>query len=114
MALALLAEEGINCQARRVTTLEEFTNALQKGAFDLILSDLSSSVDGLAALFIAQQIQPQLPFIFLTDIRDVRTAAMAHKGGATDFLPKGRLSYLPPAVKKVLVNVDQQGSLPRC
>jgi|SRR6056297_2381896 len=108
MALALLAEEGINCQARRVATLEEFTDALQKGSFDLILSDLSSIVDGLTALSISRQIQPQLPFIFLTDSNDVKTAVKANKSGATDYLPKGRLSHLPPAVKKALTTVEGQ------
>lgn len=106
MALALLAEDGINCQTRRASTLEGFTDALETEVFDLVLSDLSRVVDGLAALSIARKICPELPFIFLTDVSDARTAYEATKIGATDYLLKGRLSHLAPAVKKALSDAE--------
>jgi PAS domain S-box-containing protein len=109
LALALLAEEGFSCQTTRVPTLDGFSIALEDGGpFDLILSDLSSVVDGHGALALARNTQPGVPFIFLTGTGGAETVVEALKSGASDYVIKGRLSRLAPAVQRALAEARER------
>ena len=69
LAEALLKKSGIDCEITTVQTRIEFVQSLQKDAWDLILADYSlPSFDGLAALTIAHQLCPDIPFIFVTGV----------------------------------------------
>ena len=62
---ALLADGGLSCAIRRVETRHTFTSALNDGQVDLILAEFSlPGFDRGGALELAQQLAPDVPFIF--------------------------------------------------
>ena len=102
-----LAIEGIDSDITRVQTESEFRNALEQG-FDLILADYTlPSFDGLSALRIVRQIQPDLPFLFVSGTLGEEVAIEALKIGATDYVLKQRLSRLVPAVRRALREAEE-------
>ncbi len=69
----------------------------------LILSDYwLPTFDGGKALEIAKRIAPNIPFIFVTGVLGEEVAVNMLKEGATDYVLKGRLSRLAPAVGRAL------------
>ncbi|MGL4621094.1 response regulator [Chroococcidiopsis sp.] len=100
---ALLAESEIECELIQVKTRSEFQAALERGGFDLILSDYSlPGFDGISALVMARQLCPDVPFIFVTATMGEEVAIETLKGGATDYVLKQRLERLIPAVERSL------------
>src|SRR5580700_10425783 len=98
-----LETEGVACDVTRVETESTFLVALHKGGFDLILADYAlPSFDGLSALRIARQQQPDLPFIFVSGTMGEEVAIEALKIGATDYVLKTRLSRLVFSVQRAL------------
>ncbi len=64
---ATLEAAGIVCQIKRVQDRDEFTQALQQREYDLILGDYRlPAYDGLSAVRLAQELRPDLPFIFVS------------------------------------------------
>jgi PAS domain S-box-containing protein len=100
---ATLEGEGIRSELTRVETEPDFIAALKPGTFDLILADYTlPSFDGLSALRIAQQRAPEVPLIFVSGTLGEDVAIEALKTGATDYVLKGRLGRLAPAVTRAL------------
>jgi PAS domain S-box-containing protein len=98
-----LEEEGITCDLIRVETEGEFSAALGRDRFDLILADYTlPSFDGLSAMKLAQRISPDAPFIFVTGTLGEEVAIEALKSGATDYVFKTRLARLAPAVERAM------------
>src|SRR5947207_597414 len=62
-----LADDGIHVEVTRVMKRQTFTDALEEGAFDLILSDYSMpGFDGGSALALAHERCPETPFVFVS------------------------------------------------
>ena len=100
---AALEGEGIQSELTRVETEQDFLAALKRERLDLILADYTlPSFDGLSALRIAQQHSPDVPFIFVSGTLGEDVAIEALKTGATDYVLKGRLRRLTPAVTRAL------------
>src|SRR3990172_11892466 len=98
-----LSAAGFLCQVTRVVTERDFTSSLQEGDFDLILADYSlPSFDGKAALAIAREAAPDVPFLFLSGTLGEEVAIESLKMGATDYAIKDRLSRLRLPVKSSL------------
>jgi PAS domain S-box-containing protein len=105
---ATLTEGGITCELMHVTTAAEFTDALAQNRFDLILSDYSlPGFDGIAALEMAQQCSPNIPFIFVTATMGEEVAIETLKLGATDYVLKQRLSRIVPSITRALREADE-------
>jgi PAS domain S-box-containing protein len=103
LILANLAEGGIECAPTRVQTRAEFLAALGREAFDLILADYTlPAFDGLAALQIAQEVCPEVPFLIVSGAVGEERAIETLKRGATDYVLKQRLERLTPAVRRAL------------
>jgi PAS domain S-box-containing protein len=99
----LLEADNISCEVTRAQTRTEFLSGLEDPAIELILADYKlPSFDGLAALKLAQDKRPDLPFIFVSGTLGEEVAIEALKIGATDYVLKGRLSRLVPSVKRAL------------
>jgi PAS domain S-box-containing protein len=93
--------------ARRVDTREGFCQGLQESPPDLILADYRlPSFDGIAALAIARQVCPKVPFIFVSGSIGEERAIENLKTGATDYVLKERLGRLAPAVKRALQEAE--------
>jgi PAS domain S-box-containing protein len=98
---AMLAEGGITCELIQVQTGEEFQAKLNSSCYDLILSDYTiPGFDGFAALKIAQQQCPHVPFIFVTATMGEEVAIETLKSGATDYVLKQRLDRLIRALRE--------------
>ena len=99
LLLVSLAEAGYDPSAERVQTAEGMRRALARGGWQIILSDYSlPTFSAPEALAIAQELQPELPFIIVSGTVGEDTAVSALKAGASDFLIKGRLTRLAPAI----------------
>jgi len=100
---SLLKAEGIVCVFHRVETQTEFEAALEQGSFDLIISDFTlPSFSGRAALEMARENCPGVPFIFVSGTIGEEFAVDALKEGAVDYVLKDRLSRLPAAVRRAV------------
>lgn len=100
---ALLVEDGIEYEMARVAREADFVAALDAGQIDLILADFTlPGFDGMTALGMVRERYPDLPFIFVTGTMGEETAIEAFKQGATDYVIKGRLSRLAPAIRRAL------------
>ena len=98
-----LAVHGITCEIRRVETETDFVAALDEGGFEVILANYTiAGVDGLAALNIAQERSPDVPFIFVSETLRQDVAIEALKSGATDCILKSELPRLVPSLKHAL------------
>ena len=111
---AMLERHGISCQIERVETREDFVAALERGSFDLILSDFSlPSFNGLTGLELAREMRPDIPFLFVSGTLGEDVAIQALKSGATDYVLKERLGRLAPAVRRAVADAEERRALAR-
>ena len=109
-----LERHGISCQIERVETRDDFVTALERGGFDLILSDFSlPSFNGLAGLELARQLRPDIPFLFVSGTLGEDVAIEALKSGAKDYVLKERLARLAPAVHRAISDAEERRALQR-
>ena len=122
LTLAALDDAGVAHTAVRVDTADAFAAALEPGPAgvgsdgrtadgvasngggpDLILSDyLLPAFNGAAALRLARQRRPDVPFIFVSGVLGEETAIESLRDGATDYVLKQRLNRLGPAVRRAV------------
>jgi CheY-like chemotaxis protein len=104
-----LESAGIVCQIDRVQNRDEFTQALQQGKYDIILGDYRlPTYDGVSALRLAQELRPDLPFIFVSGTLGEDAAIDGFTQGATDYVLKQKLSRLTPAVQRALREAENR------
>lgn len=104
-----LEKEGLSFSITRALSRKEFEAGLERGGVDLILSDFSlPGFDGLSALAIAREKTPEIPFIFVTGTMGEERAVESLKGGAVDYVLKGSLQRLGPAVRRALGDVKER------
>src|SRR4051794_4341042 len=93
---ALLEDDGIACTINCVKTRSDYEAALDRGDFDLILSDYSlPKFDGMSALALARERRPEKPIIFVSGTIGEEAAVEALKQGALDYVLKDQLARLP-------------------
>src|SRR6266568_2028949 len=104
-----LREAGLSWDVVRVETRESFVAALEKGGFDLIVSDYRlPTFDGLEALRETRTRRPELAFVFFTATLGEERAVEALKAGATDFVAKGNRERLPPALQRAVAEAAER------
>jgi PAS domain S-box-containing protein len=109
LILSTLERHGFNCDVERVETREDFATALDQGGFDIIISDFSlPSFNGLSALELARERQPDVPFLFVSGTIGEEVAIEALKSGATDYVLKDRLPRLVSAVRRALQDAAER------
>ncbi len=87
----------------RVDTPQRMTDALAAHPWDLIIADYSMPYfSGPAALTMARERAGDIPFILVSGEVGEETAVQAMKAGANDYLFKGDLKRLVPAVEREL------------
>src|SRR6266851_10206272 len=90
----------------RVQTADAMKAALVRTPWDLVLSDYTMpGFSGPAALAVLQETGRDLPFIIISGTIGEDIAVAALKAGADDFLVKGRLARLVPAIEREVQNV---------
>jgi two-component system cell cycle sensor histidine kinase/response regulator CckA len=97
---------GYDVTSERVQTAETMKEALAHATWDIVLSDYSMpAFSGPAALDVLQASGCDLPFIIISGTIGEETAVSALKAGANDYLLKGRLTRLVPAIERELRDV---------
>jgi PAS domain S-box-containing protein/putative nucleotidyltransferase with HDIG domain len=108
-----LQRGGILFASTRVCTREGFIRALDERALDLILADYKlPAFDGIAALAIAREKCPEVPFILVSGEISEEMALEAVHGGATDYVFKDGLLRLVPSVHRAMHEVEERAQ--RC
>jgi PAS domain S-box-containing protein len=95
------AEYGII--SKRVETAYQMQAALREQPWDLVLADYNlPEFDAPSALAVLQKSGLDIPFIIVSGVIGEETAVALMKAGAHDYLLKGNLARLVPAVNREL------------
>jgi PAS domain S-box-containing protein len=103
LLLRELKNSGYDTEYERVETAEDMVSALQEKQWDIILSDFSMpKFNGAEALKLLGESGVDIPFIFVSGTMGEDAAVNAMLAGAGDFVVKGNLKRLAPAVEREL------------
>ncbi|MCI0405376.1 MAG: ATP-binding protein [candidate division Zixibacteria bacterium] len=91
----------------RVDRPEAMKNALEKSAWDLVLSDFTMPhFNGMAALSVLKETRQDIPFIIVSGSIGEDIAVACMKAGASDYIMKNNLNRLVPAVARELAEAE--------
>jgi PAS domain S-box-containing protein len=109
-----LARSNIPFDARCVDSRDGFVRQLDDFQPHLILSDYTlPRFDGMAALSLARERAPAVPFLIVTGSVNEETAVGCMKAGATDYLLKSNLARIGPAIEAALARVEARAEKSR-
>lgn len=98
LLVAHLARGGMCAQTRRVETAEQFIEAIAE-PWDIVVSDYNlPGFTGLVALEALKASDRDVPFVLVSGEIGEETAVEAMRNGASDYLQKGHLARLAPAL----------------
>ena len=98
-----LTRAGYYVSAKRVDNAVDLRRSLQQAEWDVVVADYTMpGFSGTKALDIVREQHPDLPFIFVSGTIGEDTAVAAMKTGAQDYIMKGNLARLAPAVEREL------------
>ncbi len=101
--VSLLRAGGCEVISRRVETAVAFTEALSEQPWDLVLADYNlPQFSAPEALKLLQEQGVDLPFVIISGGIGEDIAVAAMKAGAHDYLMKGNLTRLLPAIEREL------------
>jgi two-component system cell cycle sensor histidine kinase/response regulator CckA len=104
-----LERGGYDLEYECVETADAMKAALAHGAWDVVLSDYTlPTFSAPSALALLRETDHDIPFIIVSGTIGEETAVAALKAGAHDFLVKGRLGRLIPAIERELRDVVQR------
>lgn len=104
-----LRRAGLAVEHRLVDTEPAFQKQIGEFAPHVIISDFSMPhFDGMAALALARELAPEVPFIFVSGTIGEEYAIRALKSGATDYVLKTNLVRLPAAVERALQDARER------
>jgi len=102
-----LSKGSYDLYSERVDTAEAMEAALSARAWDLVISDfVMPHFSGLDALQMLRESGIDIPFIIVSGKIGEETAVDAMKAGADDYILKGNLARLAPAVKRELADAE--------
>ncbi len=88
---------------------EEFQAALKQTPFDLIISDFTlPAYSGIAALAASKKLQPDTPFIFISEAGGEEQVLEGLKSGAEDYVLKDHLHRLGPVARRALLEARER------
>ena len=113
---ALLLDElerlGYDLAWERVETREAMIAALERSKWDLIISDFRMpQFSAPEALAVWRELGVELPFIIVSGTIGEEEAVESMKAGALDFVIKGRLARLGPAISRGLREFEERRTL---
>jgi diguanylate cyclase (GGDEF)-like protein/PAS domain S-box-containing protein len=107
LIVRLLKKAGYEVVSEQIETAEQMAATLEKRAWDMVISDYRlPQFDGNAALALLKEKQQDIPFIIVSGTIGEEAAVEMMKAGAHDYLMKGNLERLAPAVKRELDNAE--------
>ena len=109
LALAALADGGLECVADTAGGREVFERLFAPERYDIVLADYSlPGYTGLDALATVRAADPLLPFILVSGALGEERAVEALRAGANDFVLKENLGRLAQAVVRALEECRQR------
>ena len=107
LLLRELRKGGYDPVFERVDTAEAMQQALRQRPWDIIVSDyLMPKFSGLAALSVLHDSGQDLPFIIVSGNIGEDIAVQTMKAGAHDYILKGNLARLIPAIERELRDAE--------
>jgi len=107
LILCELAQGGLSFDSTRVESAEEMSTALFGADWDIVLSDYSlPNFSAPEALALLQASEKDIPFIIVSGCVGDEAAVAMMKAGAHDFIIKGSLARLVPAVNRCLLETE--------
>jgi PAS domain S-box-containing protein len=104
-----LQRGGYDVTFERVQNGQDFTSALVRQKWDVILSDYSlPTFNAPAALKVVQELNLDIPFIIVSGTVGEDTAVAAMKAGAHDFFAKDKLKLLMPAIEREMREAEDR------
>ncbi len=111
MLVSLLRKSGYDPACERVETAEAMQSALPARTWDIVLADYNlPQFNALSALRLLQESGLDLPFIIVSGGIGEDIAVAAMKAGEHDYLMKGNLNRLAPAVERELREAANRAS----
>jgi two-component system, NarL family, sensor histidine kinase UhpB len=109
LELAALAAAGLDCATDTAPGRAEFERRFAPDRYDIVLADYSlPDYTGLDALARVRGSDALLPFILVSGALGEERAVEALRAGASDFVLKGNLNRLGPAVARALAECRQR------
>jgi len=103
LVLREMARRGHRTDHRVVDTAAALTQAIDEGRWDLVIADFTlPQFSGARALEMVRARDPDVPFIFVSGSIGEAAAVAAMKAGAQDYIIKGNLARLVPAIEREL------------
>lgn len=98
-----LERAGFQVQFQRVQSADAFSDALAEGRWELVLCDHTlPKFNGTEALRIFRKSALDIPFIMVSGTLGEEAAVSSMREGASDYVLKGNLTRLAPAVEREL------------
>jgi PAS domain S-box-containing protein len=109
LLLRELQRGGFSPVYERVDTSAAMRSALDRQAWEIVISDHNMpQFSSIAALAILKEKQLDIPFIIVSGVLGEDAAVTAMKSGAQDYIMKGKLSRLVPAVERELREAENR------
>lgn len=106
-----LSRGGLHCSIYRVDSLEDLRQALDDGDWDVVISDFHlPGFDAGHVLTALQTSGKDLPFIIVSGVIEADHAVTLLKRGAHDFINKGALARLVPAIEREMREAVERAS----
>ncbi len=103
LLLRAIQQGGYSVAYERVETAADMKSALDNEAWDVIISDYKlPQFDAPQALAVMKESGQDLPFIIVSGTTSEENAVSSLKAGAHDFVIKGKLARLVPAIQREL------------
>ena len=104
-----LQQAGLAVNVERVKTAAGIETSLQAKSWDFIICDcVLPGLDGLAVLALYRQMGLEMPFIMVSGKMGEEHAVEVLKAGAHDYVLKGNLARLVPAVNRELRTAQER------
>jgi signal transduction histidine kinase len=104
-----LSAHGYEPVVERVETAGDMRAALKRRSWDVVVSDYSMpSFSGPAALAVLKESRLDIPFIIVSGTIGEETAVDAMRAGAQDFMIKGKLARLLPAIERGIREAERR------
>jgi putative two-component system response regulator len=103
LEIRALKNGGYDPEYERVETAEAMRKSLQKKPWDIILCDYAlPQFNGIEAIALLKETNIDIPLIIVSGAIGEETAVECMRFGAHDYVMKGRLSRLVPAIEREL------------
>ena len=104
-----LTRGGVACSITRVDDEVAFRASLQRGHWDLVITDYSQpSFGAMVVLDVLRRLDPEMPCVVISGVAGEDRAVETMRAGARDFVSKDRLQRLAPAVQREVAEGAQR------